>query len=63
VMLMLPFAIAFAVLPGPGSVRASIPLGLLLIALVMGYTTGDYFRNRRLDQYGMERPKQVEEDE
>ena len=62
VLLMLPFAIAFAILPGTASVRASIPLGLLLIAVVMGYTTGDYFRNRRLDQYGMERPKPVEED-
>ena len=29
----------------------------------MGYATGDTFRNRRLDQYGIERPKPVEEDE
>jgi hypothetical protein len=63
VLLMLPVAIAFAFLPGQASVRASIPLGLLLIAVVMGYTTGEYFRNRRLDQYGIERPKPVEEDE
>jgi hypothetical protein len=63
VLLMLPVAIAFAFLPGQASVRASIPLGLLLIAVVMGYTTGEYFRNRRLDQYGLERPKPVEEDE
>ena len=28
----------------------------------MGYTTGEYFRNRRLDQYGIERPKPIEED-
>jgi hypothetical protein len=63
VLLMLPVAIAFAFLPGQASVRVSIPLGLLLIAVVMGYTTGEYFRNRRLDQYGIERPKPVEEDE
>jgi Family of unknown function (DUF5313) len=62
VLLMLPVAIAFAFLPGQASVRVSIPLGLLLIAVVMGYTTGEYFRNRRLDQYGIERPKPVEED-
>jgi hypothetical protein len=63
VLVMLPVAIAFAVLPGQASLRVSIPLGLLLIAVVMGYTTGEYFRNRRLDQYGIERPKPVEEDE
>jgi hypothetical protein len=63
VLLMLPVAIAFAFLPGQASVRVSIPLGLLLIAVVMGYTTGEYFRNRRLDQYGIERPKPVEEDD
>ncbi len=63
VLVMLPVAIAFAVLPGQASLRVSIPLGLLLIAVVMGYTTGEYFRNRRLDQYGMERPKPIEEDE
>jgi Family of unknown function (DUF5313) len=63
VLLMLPVAIAFAFLPGQASVRASIPLGLLLIAVVMGYTTGEYFSNRRLDQYGIERPKPIEEDE
>ncbi len=62
-LLMLPFAIAFAVLPGGASVRVSIPLALLLIALVMGYATSDSFRNRRLDQYGIPRPKPVEEDE
>jgi hypothetical protein len=63
VLLMLPFAIAFAVLPGQASVRVSIPLALLLIAVIMGYTTGETFRNRRLRQYGLERPKPVEEDE
>jgi hypothetical protein len=63
VLLMLPFAIVFVVLPGSASVRVSIPLGLLLIAVVMGYATGDYFRNRRLDQYGIERPRSLEEDE
>ena len=41
VLLMLPVAIAFAFLPGQASVRVSIPLGLLLIAVVMGYTTAN----------------------
>jgi Family of unknown function (DUF5313) len=63
VLLMLPFAIAFAVLPGQASVRVSIPLALLLIAVIMGYTTGETFRNRRLRQYGLERPRPVEEDD
>jgi Family of unknown function (DUF5313) len=63
VFLMLPFALAFAVLPGQASVRVSIPLALLLCAVIMGYTTGESFRNRRLKQYGIERPKQIEEDD
>jgi hypothetical protein len=62
-LLMLPFAIAFAVLPGQTSVRVSIPLALLVVAIAMGYATSDTFRNRRLDQYGIPRPKPVEEDE
>ena len=60
---MLPFAIAFAILPGQASVRVSIPLALLVVAIAMGYATSDTFRNRRLDQYGIPRPKPVEEDE
>jgi hypothetical protein len=63
VLLMLPFAIAFAVLPGQASVRVSIPLALLVVAVAMGYATSDTFRNRRLAQYGIERPRQIEEDE
>jgi hypothetical protein len=55
--------VAFAVLPGPASVRVSIPLGLIVIALVMGYATSESFRNRRLDIYGIPRPKPVEEDD
>ncbi len=62
-LLMLPFALAFAVLPGTASVRVSIPLALLVCAVVMGYATSDSFRNRRLDQYGIPRPRPVEEDE
>ena len=62
-LLMLPFAIAFAVLPGTASVRVSIPLALLVCAVAMGYATSDSFRNRRLDQYGIPRPKSIEEDE
>ena len=62
-LLMLPFAIAFAILPGQASVRVSIPLALLVVAIAMGYATSDTFRNRRLDQYGIPRPKPVEEDE
>lgn len=61
--LMLPFAIAFALLPGTASVRVSIPLALLVVAIVMGYATSDTFRNRRLDQHAIPRPKPVEEDE
>ncbi len=62
-LLMLPFAIAFAILPGNASVRVSIPLALLVVAIAMGYATSDTFRNRRLDQYGIPRPKPVEEDD
>jgi hypothetical protein len=62
-LLMLPFAIAFAIWPAPSSVRVSIPLALLVCAIAMGYATSDTFRNRRLDQYGIPRPKPVEEDE
>jgi hypothetical protein len=62
-LLMLPFAIAFAILPGQASVRVSIPLALLVVSIAMGYATSDTFRNRRLDQYGIPRPKPVEEDE
>jgi hypothetical protein len=61
-LLMLPFALAFAVLPGSASVRVSIPLALLVCAVAMGYATSDSFRNRRLDQYAIARPKPVEED-
>ena len=60
---MLPFAIAFALLPGTASVRVSIPLALLVVAIAMGYATSDTFRNRRLDQHGIPRPKPIEEDE
>jgi hypothetical protein len=63
VLLMLPFALVFALLPGSASLRVSIPLLLVLMAVVMGYTTGDTFRNRRLAQYGIPRPKPIEEDE
>jgi hypothetical protein len=62
-LLMLPFALAFAIWPAPSSVRVSIPLALLVCAIAMGYATSDNFRNRRLDQYGIPRPKPVEEDE
>ncbi|HEX4428989.1 MAG TPA: DUF5313 family protein [Frankiaceae bacterium] len=62
-LLMLPFAVAFAILPASPSVRVSIPLALLVCAIAMGYATSDTFRNRRLDQYGIPRPKPVEEDE
>jgi hypothetical protein len=62
-LLMLPFAVAFAILPGATSLRVSIPLLLLVCAIAMGYATSDTFRNRRLDQYGIPRPKQIEEDE
>jgi hypothetical protein len=60
---MVPFAIAFAVAPGPANVRVSIPLGLIVIALVMGYATSEAFRNKRLERHGLPRPKPVEEDD
>jgi hypothetical protein len=62
-LLMLPFAVAFAILPGRTSLRVSIPLALLVCAISMGYATSDTFRNRRLDQYDIPRPKPIEEDE
>jgi Family of unknown function (DUF5313) len=62
-LLMLPFALAFAILPGSSSLRVSIPLLLVVCAIAMGYATSDTFRNRRLAQYGIPRPKPVEEDE
>jgi hypothetical protein len=62
-LLMLPFAVVFAILPAPSSVRVSIPLILLLCAIGMGYATSDAFRNRRLDQHGLPRPKPVDDPE
>jgi hypothetical protein len=60
---MLPFAIAFAIAPGSANLRASIPLALIVIALVMGYATSDAFRNKRLDRHNLPRPRPVEEDD
>jgi hypothetical protein len=60
-LLMLPFAIIFAGLPAPSSLRVSVPLILLLCAIAMGYATSENFRNRRLDQHGLPRPKPADE--
>ncbi|WP_163547984.1 DUF5313 family protein [Candidatus Frankia nodulisporulans] len=51
-LLLLPFAVVFALLPGQPAVRG-IAVGLLLAAgLGLGFATSSYFRNRRLEQHG-----------
>lgn len=50
--LMIPFAVVFALLPGPLNVRVTIVVFLLLSGIGMGFATSGYFRNRRLEQHG-----------
>ncbi|CAO5148195.1 conserved hypothetical protein [Frankia sp. AiPs1] len=51
-LLLLPFAVVFALLPGQPAVRA-VAVGFILLAgLGLGFATGNYFRNRRLEQHG-----------
>ncbi|MCM3887613.1 DUF5313 family protein [Frankia sp. R82] len=51
-LLLLPFAVVFALLPGQPAVRG-IAIGFLLVAgLGLGFATSSYFRNRRLEQHG-----------
>ncbi len=51
-LLMLPFAIMFALLPGRLDVRLTLSIFLLVAAVGLGFATGGYFRNRRLVQHG-----------
>ncbi|CUU54457.1 hypothetical protein Ga0074812_102467 [Parafrankia irregularis] len=51
-VLMLPFAVVFALLPGQLSVRITIVVFLLLSGIGLGLATSGYFRNRRLEQHG-----------
>ncbi|WP_250280211.1 DUF5313 family protein [Frankia sp. Cppng1_Ct_nod] len=51
-LLMLPFAVMFALLPGPLGVRLTISLFLLAATVGLGFVTGGHFRNRRLVQHG-----------
>ena len=51
-LLMLPFAVMFALLPGQISVRVTIVVFLLVAGIGLGFATSGYFRNRRLVQHG-----------
>lgn len=62
-LLMLPFVIAFAILPGTASLRLSLIAFLAIGAVVMGYSTSGYFRSRRLEQHGLPPIVRREEDE
>lgn len=50
--LMIPFAVVFALLPGEAGVRITIVVFLLLSGVLLGFASGGYFRNRRLEQHG-----------
>ncbi|KLL12081.1 MULTISPECIES: DUF5313 family protein [Protofrankia] len=62
-LLMLPFAVMFALLPGRLNVRLTIAIVLLAIAVGLGFATAGYFRNRRLVQHGFPPVFPPEEDE
>ena len=57
-----PFLLVFMLLPGPGSLRATIVVMLLLAAIGMGLGTSGYFRNQRLIAHGFP-PVRPAEDE
>jgi hypothetical protein len=50
---MLPFAVAFALLPGQIAARLAIAGCLLAAALGLGFATSGRFRDRRLVQHGL----------
>ncbi|WP_007518008.1 MULTISPECIES: DUF5313 family protein [Pseudofrankia] len=52
VLMMLPFAVIFALLPGPVGVRALLVAFLLVAAGGLGLGMSGHFRNRRLVQHG-----------
>ncbi|WP_322760827.1 DUF5313 family protein [Frankia sp. Cr2] len=62
-LLMLPFAIVFALLPGRLEVRLTISIFLLAAAVGIGFATAGHFRNRRLVQHGFPPVFPPEEDE
>ncbi|KQC38915.1 DUF5313 family protein [Frankia sp. ACN1ag] len=51
-VLMLPFAVIFALLPGGAVVRAATVAFLLVAGAGLGFATSGFFRNRRLEQHG-----------
>ncbi|WP_041938876.1 MULTISPECIES: DUF5313 family protein [Frankia] len=52
-VLMLPFAVVFALLPGELAVRAATVAFLLVAGAGLGFATSGFFRNRRLEQHGL----------
>ncbi|MDT3438437.1 DUF5313 family protein [Pseudofrankia sp. BMG5.37] len=52
VLMMLPFAVVFALLPGPVGTRALLVVFLLVAAGGLGVGLSGHFRNRRLVQHG-----------
>ena len=63
VLMMLPFAIILAVLPGPPGTRGMLAGFLLVAAAAMGLVLAGSFRNRRLVQNGFAPIVRPEEDE
>ncbi len=61
-LLMLPFAVMFALLPGQLSVRLTLVVFLLLSGIGLGFATSGFFRNRRLEQHGFPPVFTVSED-
>lgn len=51
-LMAVPFALVFALLPGRLEVRLTLAFFLLAAGLGMGFATSGYFRNRRLVQHG-----------
>jgi hypothetical protein len=69
-LMMVPFAVAFALLPGQLAARLAIAACLLAAALGLGFATSGVFRDRRLVQHGFppagpsrRRPRRPTEDE
>ncbi|WP_052710984.1 DUF5313 family protein [Pseudofrankia sp. DC12] len=63
VLMMLPFAVILAVLPGPPGTRGMLAGFLLVAAASMGLILAGSFRNRRLVQNGFPPIVRPEEDE
>jgi hypothetical protein len=51
-LLMLPFALVFAFLPGQIEIRIFVIAFLLLSGIGLGFATSGFFRNHRLEQHG-----------